>query len=148
MGKPTIPFGFDDVPTKPPMSPQPLISDDIQQVLATLGAYDGETRRLLRCTKEGKLQTVNPLAALFVNIPATVGNFLWQGSDIKCSEVIIRADPDNTDRVWVNIFTAAAKNVGWPLDANDHIPLTLNNLSHLHLKLIASGDKVILLYTQ
>lgn len=148
MGKPQIPLGFDDVPTKPPMSPQPLISDDIQQTLATLVCYDGETRRLVRGTKQGKLQTVNPLAALFVNIPATVGNFLWHGDNIKCSEVIVRTDPDNAGRVWVNIFAAAAKNVGCPLDANEHIILTLNNLSHLHLKLITSGDKVILLYTQ
>jgi len=148
MGKPRIPFGFEDVPTKPEMSPQPLISDDIQQVLATLGGYDGETRRLLRCTKSGKLQTVNPLAAEFVNIPATEANFIWQGDNIKCTEVVVRAHPDNADRVWVNIFAAAAADTGWPLDKNEYVTLTVNNLEHIHLKIIANNEKVILLYTQ
>lgn len=148
MGKPRIPFGFEDIPTKPEMSPQPLISDDIQQTLATLVCYDGETRRLVRGTKQGKLQVVNPLAALFVNISATEGNFLWQGSEIKTSEVVVRAHPDNSGRVWVNVFAAAAADTGWPLDANEHITLTLNSLSHLHLKIITNAEKVILLYTQ
>jgi len=148
MGKPQIPFDIVDIPTKPPLTSQPLISGDIQQTLATLVCYDGETRRLVRGTKEGKLQVVNPLAALFVNISATAGNFLWQGDDIKCSEIIVRAHPDNSGRVWVNVFAAAAADTGWPLDANEHIPLTLNNLSQLHLKIINTGEKVILLYTQ
>ena len=148
MGKPRIPFGFEDIPTKPEMSPQPSISDDIQQTLATLVCYDGETRRLVRGTKQGKLQVVNPLAALFVNIPATAGNFLWQGDTIPCSEVVVRAHPDNADRVWVNIFAAAAADTGWPLDKNEYVTLTVNNLEHIHLKIIANNEKVILLYTQ
>lgn len=148
MGKPKFPFGIDDVETKPPLSTQPSISDDIQQTLATLVCHDGETRRLVKGTKSGKLQTVNPLAIAFVNIAATEGNFIWQGDDIKCTEVIVRAGPDNAGRVWVNIFAAAAADTGWPIDKNEYITLTVNKLSHVHLKIIANGEKAIVLYTQ
>lgn len=147
MGKPRIPFGFEDLPTKPEMSPQPLISDDIQQVLATLGGYDGQTRRLLRCSESGMLQTVNPLALGFINYSGSSPNDDWVGDDIKCSEVVIRAHPDNSNRCWVNLFDTASSSDGWPLDANEHITLTINNLKHLNVRIQTAPDAIIILYT-
>lgn len=148
MGEVRTPFELPEPLTKPPLPSNPRISDDIQQTLATLVAYDGIKRRLLRSTPTGMLQTVNPLAKQFANILANTANYLWQGDDIKCSEVVVRANPDNSQRVWVNIYAAAAADTGWPLDGGEHIVLTLTNLSHLHLKILDNGEKVILYYTQ
>jgi len=148
MGEVRTPFDIPDLPTKPPLKSNPLISSDIQQTLAVLLGYDGTARRLLRCTSSGRIETVNPLAQKFENILANITNYVWQGVNTKCSEVVVRAHPDNTGRVWVNIYAAAAADVGWPLDKNEYITLTITNLSHLHIKILTDTEKVILLYTQ
>lgn len=148
MGEAITPFSIVGLPTQPPLPISPRISDDIQQTLATLLGFDGTARRLLRITKSGRLEVVNPLAQKFQNILANQANYLWQGADIKCSEVVVRANPDNSGRVWVNIYADAAVDTGWPLDANEYITLTLSNLEHLQLKIIADTEKVILYYTQ
>lgn len=148
MGEIRTPFELIDLPTKPPLPSNPRVSDDIQQTLATLVGYDGTSRRILRATPSGILQVVNPLAKEFANILSNTTNYLWQGDDIKCSEVVVRAHPDNSGRVWVNVYAAAAADTGWPLDANEHVVLTLTNLSHLHVKIIATAEKVVAFYTQ
>lgn len=148
MGEVRTPFELVDLPTKPPLKSNPIISSDIQQTLATLVGYDGTARRILKSTPTGILQTVNPLAQKFANLLADEANYVWQGDDIKCSEIVVRAHPDNSGRVWVNVYAAAAADTGWPLDGNEHIVLTLTNLSHLHIKIIANGEKVNLFYTQ
>lgn len=148
MGEAITPFSIPDLLTRPPLQTNPRISDDIQQTLATLLGFDGTARRLLRVTTTGMLQTVNPLAQKFQNILANIANYVWQGSDVKCSEVVIRAHPDNADRLWVNVYAAAAADTGWPLDANEHITLTVSNLEHIQLKIIADTEKAIIYYTQ
>lgn len=148
MGEVRTPFELIDLQTKPPLKSNPIITDDIQQTLATLVVFDGTSRRIARGTPTGILQTVNPLAGKFVNVLADEANYVWQGDDIKCSEVVVRANPDNSQRVWVNIYAAASADVGWPLDGNEHIVLTLTNLAHLHLKILDDGEKVNILYTQ
>jgi len=148
MSEVRFPFAIEDFPTVPPLKSNPDVTDDIQQTLATLVGFDGTARRLMRVTPTGMLQTVNPLAKKFINIGDQAANYLYDGADIKCSEVVVRASPDNAGRVWVNIYAAAAADIGWPLDANEHIVLTLTNLSYLHLKIIALNEKVIIYYTQ
>lgn len=148
MGKVRFPFDIEDFPTVPPLISIPDVTDDIQQTLATIVGFDGVARHLLRCTPAGMLQTVNPLAKKFINIGEQAANYLWQGEDIKCSEVVVRAGPTNQGNVWVNIYAAAAANIGWPLAGNEHIVLSLTNLSFLHLKIIAQNEKVIIYYTQ
>lgn len=148
MGVVRTPFELVDLPTKPPLPSNPKVSDDIQQTLATLIGYDGTSRRILRSTPTGILQTVNPLAQKFANLLSDTTNYLWQGDDIKCSEITIRAHPDNSGRVWVNVYAVAAADIGWPLDANEYIVLTLTNLSHLHVKIISTAEKALVYYTQ
>lgn len=148
MGEVRSPFELVDLVIKPPLKSNPIISDDIQQVLATLVGFDGTLRHILRSTPTGILQTVNPIAKKFINIPIGDAGRLYQGADIRCSEVLVRAHPENTDKVWVNIYAVADIDVGWLLKENEHIVLTLTNLSHLHLKLDGAGDKAMILYTQ
>jgi len=148
MGIARKPFELIDVPTTPPLPISPRISDEIQQSIATLVGYDGNARRLLKVTSTGMLQVVNPLSLKFQNILANIPNYVWQGTNVKCSEVVVRGHPDNGGRIWVNVFAAAAADVGWPLDSNEYITLTLTNLSYLHLKIITNTEKAIIYYMQ
>lgn len=138
---------FNELQTKPPLNPQITVTDEIQQTLSLLSAFDGGQRRLIRCSESGILQTVNPQHQLFKNIPPGLDDRNWQGDNIPISEVIVRAHPDNTDRVWVNVFAVADANIGWPLDGNEYIPLVITNLKYLHLNIILAADTVILEYT-
>lgn len=143
-----IPMPLGDFQTKPPLTARVRITEEMQQVLSLLTGYDGAARRLLRVTPTGILPTVNPTIQAFVNITGSGANYTWQGSDIKCTEVIVRAHPDNAGRVWVNVYGAAGADSGWPLDGNEYVPITVSNLNQIHLKIVADGEKVILAYTQ
>lgn len=142
-----IPLPFEGLPTKPPIVGALRLSEDIQQVLSLLSAYDGGSRQLLKCTETGILQTINPLLQGFINVLADQTSYTYQGADVKCTEVLVRAHPDNGGRVWVNAYAAAAADTGWPLDAGEYIPLTITNLNHLHLLIVTNTEKVILGYT-
>lgn len=142
------PFEIPDIVVKPALPISPRVSDDVQQTLATLLCYDGSARRLLRCTPRGMLQVVNPLIIGFINVGGLGANGVYDGLDIPCSEVIVRAHPDNSQRVWVNVFAAAAVDTGWALDRNEYIPLTLTNMLQLHLLIEDAGEQVIIAYMQ
>lgn len=141
------PMSFEDLETKPPLNPKPQISDNIQQTLATLVGFDGMSRRLIKATASGILLSISPLAVAFINVTGDGANDTWQGENVKCSEVVIRANENNSGDVWVNVYGAAAVDTGWPLNANEYITLTINNLQHLYLKIVTSGDKAIMLHT-
>lgn len=148
MGVIRSPFDIPELNTKPPMDTSPRVSDDIQQTLATLVGYDGVTRHLVRCTPRGLLQVVNPRIIGFLNISRTNGNYAYQGSNIPCSEIIVRADKDNSSLVWVNVFAVAGEDIGWPLSANEYITMTITNMQQLHLLIVGDAEKVVILYTQ
>ena len=148
MGKVGQPFELAELETKPPLSTNPSITDDIQQTLATLVGFDGVQRKLIRVTPTGILQVVNPLIKGILNLGGFAATYNYQGPDIKCSEIVVRAGGSNGGDVWVNIGSAAAVDTGWPLDANEYVPLTIINLQHLHLHIVDAADKVQVLYTQ
>ena len=148
MGRLRTPFEIPELSVKPPLSSSPLITDDIQQTLATLVGYNGQARRILRCTAHGMLQVVNPLAVGFINVTGSGANDTYDGIDRRTSEVIVRAHPDNNSLLWLNTFAAAAVDTGWPLAANEYIVLSVNDIAHLHLLIVGSGEKVIISYTQ
>jgi len=142
------PLPFPDLKAKPELSPMVNLTDDMSQVLALLSGYDGTQRRLLRCSPTGILHTLAPRTRGVVNITATAANFLWQGTAVETTEIMIRSNPANTGLVWVNIDVAAAADTGWPLAPGEVLNLTVNNLNNLHLKIIANTEKVIVLYSQ
>lgn len=147
---PTIkkPLPFDELKSTPELKAMVTITDDMIQALTLLSGYDGTQRKLLRCSPTGVLHTIAPRTRGAVNVAATAANFLWQGSNVEATEVMIRSNPDNAGRVWVNIDAAAAADTGWPLDPGEVLVLTINNLNNLHLKIIADTEKVIVLYGQ
>lgn len=148
MGDIRTPFELPDLVVRPTLPSSPRISEDIQQTLATLLGYDGTKRRLIRCTPRGMLQVVNPRIIGFINVGGLDAGGVYDGLDTPCSEVVVRAHPDNSGRVWVNVFNAAAADTGWALDKNEYIPLTLTNMLQLHLLIVSAGEGVIIAYMQ
>lgn len=142
-----IPLPFEDLPTAPPLTGRVRVSEEVLQTISLAVGWDGASRRFLRCTKTGILQTINPLLQGFINITGVGANYNYQDADVYCTEVVVRAHPDNTGRVWVNAYAPAAADTGWPLDAGEYVPLTVLNLSHVHLLIVVDGEKVILEYT-
>lgn len=147
MPTPKKPLPFDELDTRPPLSPQPRISEDIQQTLALLSGYDNSQRKLLKCSPAGVLFVASPTVKGIVNITADQASYNWSRQDTPTSEVMIMSNPDNSSKVWVNKGIAAAPDTGFPLDSGDSVIWGLNNLRSLHIHIVGNGEKVIVVYT-
>ena len=139
---------FDDLPTKPPITGRPKVSEDIQQTIALLSAWDGATRRLVRVSPSGVIRTGSARVKGLYNIVADQDAYTISCPDCPTSEVMIRAFPDNTGRVFVNIGAAAALNVGYPLFTGEWVNLSVNNINSLQLYIEKNTDKVAVIYTE
>jgi len=141
-------FTFDDLPTKPPITGRPKLSEDLQQTIALLSGWDGATRRLLRCSPTGVIRIGSGRAVGVHNIVADQDAYTLTCSDCPVSEVMLRAFPDNIGRVFVNIGAVAALNVGYPLFTGEWINISVNNLNSLQLYIEKDTDKVAAIYTE
>jgi len=148
MPKVGIPLPFPGLDCKPPLSPQVTISDDVIQALVLLSGFSGTERKLLRCTPTGVLNTVTPRFQGFENVTGVGANYLYQGPVVKTTEVMVRANPDNAGRVWINIDAAAVADTGWPLDGGEVIVFTVDNLNHVHARIVGDGEKIIIMYSR
>jgi len=142
------PFPFDDLPTKPPVTGRPKLSEDLQQSIALLSGWDGATRRLIRCSPTGVIRVGSARAVGIYNIVADQDAYTLTCSDCSVSEVMLRAFPDNTGRVFVNIGAAAALNTGYPLFMGEWVSISVNNLNSLQLYIEKDTDKVAAIYTE
>jgi len=139
---------FDDLPTRPPLVGRPRLSEDLQQTIALLAGWDGATRRLVRVTPTGVIRECSGRAVGVYNILADQDAYTLTCNDCPVSEVMIRAFPDNTGRVFVNIGTAAALNTGYPLFTGEWVKMSVNNLNSLQLYIEKDTDKVAAIYTE
>lgn len=142
------PFSFDDLPTKPPITGRPKLSEDLQQTIALLSGFDGVTRRLIRCSPTGVIRVGSARAIGLYNIVANKDDYTTICADCPASEVMIRAFPDNTGRVFVNFGSPAAVNTGYPLFTGEWVTLSLDNLNSLQLYIEKDTDKVAAIYTE
>lgn len=143
-----IPFRLVDLLLKPEMAGRIQLSDDMQQTLASLVGFDNIARRLLRCTMGGVLHTTTPRIADIFHATTAAGTGLYQGSDIKTTEVMIMGHPDNNGLLWVKNDEVATANNGWPLAANALINLTMDNLNNLNILSVTPEEKAIIAYTR
>lgn len=139
---------FEDLPTKPPIRGRPRISEDMQQTIALLSAWDGATRRLIKAMPSGALTVVSPPVKGIINLLADQVAYVWQGSDIKTTEVLIVNNPKNTGDVWFNFGVAAAVNTGYLLESGDYLKFSINNLNRLHVFIASDAERVIIIYTE
>ena len=141
------PFTFEDLPTKPEITGRPKVSDDLQQTIALLSAWDGATRRLIRCSPTGVIRIGSARAKGVLNIVSDTDGYVLTCPNRPVSGVMLRAFPDNTGRVFVNIGIAAALNTGYPLFTGEWVTLSINNLNNLQLYVEKDTDKVAIIYT-
>jgi len=139
---------FDDLPTKPPLVGRPRISDDLQQSVALLVGWDGATRRLVSVSPSGILHIASSPIKAILNVLANQDAYTYQGGDILTSEVLIKANPDNVGRIWVNAGIAAAVDTGHPLDGGEWVCFSVNNLRSLHLFIALDTEKASIIYTK
>lgn len=139
---------FEELATKPPLTGRVRISDDMQQTLTLLSGWDGASRRLLKVSQSGALYVCSPRVKGIINQQGDGDADDIQLPDIPTSEVLIRAKPTNTGRIWVNFSAAAAVDIGYPLDSGEHVILSVNNLHSLHLHYTKNDDWAIVIYTK
>lgn len=139
---------FDDLPTRPEITGRPKLSEDMQQTIALLSGWDGATRRLIGVSPSGVLYTASPRVKGIANISDAGAGYDWQGGDITTSEVLVKANPNNSGEVWVMVSAVAAVDTGYPLDAGDSLVFSINNLHTLHIHVVNAGEKAIVIYTK
>ena len=135
------PFGV--VPSLPPSIP---VTAEIQQAMALLLGYFQGQQVPIQASPVGALRTDSPPLKDVYHLTAAGANQNNQGSDIKASEVLCMAHPDNVGRVWVRTMAAATTANGFPLAAGEGIAFSLDNLNQLHSLIVTAADKLIVAY--
>ena len=141
-------FTFDDLLVKPPFGGKLRLSEDIQQTIASIIAWDGQTRRLIRSSPNGVLRVCDGRAKAVLNVTATGAAYTLTPDDIPTSEVIVKAHVDNVGQVVVNIGVTASLVAGFPLDPGESVSLSVNNLNALRLYVELTTEKAAILYTE
>jgi homospermidine synthase len=79
---------------------------------------------------------------------ATSANWTWNGSNIETSEVMILADKGNAAAVQVSVDAAVGANNHWPLAAGESLVFSVNNLSRVHINIVADTEIAYVAYTR
>lgn len=123
------------------------LSENMQQTLALLTAFWRNQRVILKASPSGVLFTTSPQLEDILHETATQNDHVYQGQNIKCSEVMVMGHPDNTGNVWARSKVAATINNAWPLAAGEVIGFSITNLNMLHLLIKLTTEKAIIAYT-
>ena len=142
-----IPFPLKGLPLKPEIKGRQKIDDVLIQSLSTLLGWDGEGRRLLKCSLSGSLRMTTPPICCVTNKVTSGEEHNITFSNIPTTEVMILANPNNAGDVWANLGEAAGVDTGWPLCAGDWLKVSINNMNVLRLFTVDIGDKVIIIRT-
>ena len=121
------------------------IDEKAIQSLASLFGWDGLARRMITCSSRGSLNAVSPAVVGIENIVSSTSTEDVTFSDELISEVMIVADSTNFFGIWVNVFTPAGIDTGWPLLPGDSVKFSINNMSDLHLHIIRISDQAIIM---
>lgn len=119
----------------------------MKQVMSLLTAYWREQRVTLKASPSGILFTASPQLEDIFHVKADKNNYVYQGDDIACSEVMVMGHPDNTGNVWARTKSVATVNHAWPLAAKEVMGFSVTNLNMLHLLIVADTEKAIIAYT-
>lgn len=146
------PMDIPELNLQPPITGKVKLSPDMQQTLAVLCAMGNSQRIMLRASETGILLVGEPLikdvVILTGAIVAPETDSLAQGENITCSQSMIMAWPDNTDRVWVRPYNKPTLCCGWPLYKGDIVKFNVDNLNQLHFLFDTDGERVIISYTR
>lgn len=143
-----MPFPFADLPIKPEMTGKVKVSEDMQQTLATLLGWDGSSRRLVKTSMTGVMQTTTPQVRDIRTEVAGEAVQVKTFTDTPTTEVMIMGHPDNSDKIWVDFGTLPTIWTSWPLDAKDTLIISIDNLNKLQILIVGNGEKALILYTR
>ena len=133
------------------LSPEPeggiQLSPDMQQVLSVLTGFVKNKRVLLKASPGGVLETTSARLQDITHYTADQTNYVKQGDNKPCSEIMVMAHPDNTGKVWVRTLTAATTSNSWPLGAGEVINFAVDNLRDLRMLIVVDTEKLIVAYT-
>ncbi len=139
---------FDDLLVKPPFGGKLRLSDDIQQTIALIIGWDGESRRMIRSSPNGIVRVCDGQAKGVLNVTADSGAYTLTPPDTPTSEIIVKAHVDNVGQVVVNIGVTASLTAGFPLDPGESVEFSVNNLSAIRLYVELTTEKAAILYTE
>lgn len=122
------------------------LSDDIQQVLSLLTGFSKNQRIILESSPVGALRTTSSRLIDVVHYTATSDNFVKEGDDVKCSEVLCMGHPNNSGLVWVKPFSTPTTTTGWPIGASQILQISVDNLRDLHMLIASDTETLIVAY--
>lgn len=129
------------------LSPDPeggmMLSDDMQQALSLLTAFNENRRILLHATPSGSLRVASARLTDVIHFTGSGSNDTQSGTDIKCSEVICMGHPDNAGMVWIRPATTATTTNALPLAAGASTGISIDNLRDLNMLFVEDGDILI-----
>jgi len=123
------------------------VENKIPFLSVVLSAYVEHQRRFLQCSESGVLSIASARLKDIFHVTATSDNFVWQGDNIICSELLVIGHPDNTGKVWVRGDIPATIDNSLPLFAGDSTVFSLNNVKSLHILIEKDTEKVIVGFT-
>jgi hypothetical protein len=123
------------------------LSKDVQQTLSLLAGFVKNKRVLLKASPGGILETTSARLQDIKHYTADQDNYVKQGHDIPCSEIMVMAHPDNSGKVWVRTLTAATTSNSWPLAAGEVINFAVDNVRDLRMLIVTDTEKLIVAYT-
>lgn len=133
------------------LQPEPVggieLSDNMQQTLALLTAFWRNQRVVLKASPSGVLFTCSPQLEDILHVTGVGANDLYQGENVKCSEVMVMGHPNNTGLIWARSKQVATVDNAWPIAATDVVGFSITNLNMLHLLIVIDGEKAIIAYT-
>lgn len=133
---------------QPPLEGKARLSDDIQQTLALLTAFGSYKRKALRCAESGVLSVASSRIRDIVHYTRDGATEEKQGDNKPCTEVLVMGHPSNGNKVWVRPYKTATVENAWPLEANEVISFTIDNLDQLHMFIETDTEAVIVAYTR
>lgn len=142
------PMDVPELNLSPPIDGKIRLSADMQQTLALLTAYGDNTRKLLRASESGILNTTSARIKDIVHYTGVGANDNRTGTNISCTECLIMGHPDNTGVVWIRPDKAATVDNAWPLAAKEAMGFALDNLAQLNMLIVVNGEKVIVAYSR
>lgn len=142
------PMDVPELSLKPPIDGKVRLSADMQQTLTLLTAYGVNSRKLLKASESGVLNTASARIKDIAHYKRDGATDPKIGEAISCTECLIMAHPTNTGRIWVRPYTIAETTNAWPLDAGEVVGFTLDNLSQLNMLIDTDLDSLIVAYTR
>jgi len=138
------PLPFPQLDAKPEITGLVNLSDDMQQCLSLLTAYNGSVRRLLRCNELGVLLVTSPQTNPVLAKTSVGDNTYYAFPSQLCSECIIKADASNAGVVHIQIDSQATPPTTYPLAAGDWVIIHPINLDRVNFKFTKLSDIVII----